>query len=430
MKKTLTTIATTALILTSACTKEKIIEKEKPVEKIMATDQSDAETMALAAEQLLGSWNFPIGIKILDQALAKDPNNQRALFYKYLTMPLVKSFKGYVSRMKPIANKVGKLNNLISFGNNIKKMYPAQLSAFLIDGPEDIKTAADYQNYIIEAVNSFGDLRNFLKNNPDINLTLNINTDLVFNNLYSGNTRQTDIQDNCLYTQGPNGNWNVDCDFSKINQHILSPADALAIRQMAAGAYLYGILMTSYSVNGLETLANYYGAKLSQSQAQALVFKLPEFGKLRPDNHLAEIKNIGSDLLAAFKYVVENQSSLCPAPSNENPSWARSEKTRKGFVFEYGFCFTPGQTFESDLAKYEKALNGPVQLSFEAQNKTTIVTTVDPLAFVRNPVTDLRSIVPNAYNECDQPVSLTDKTLAGVFPQGDAELILRNNCNK
>jgi hypothetical protein len=93
------------LILTSACTKEKIIEKEKPVEKIMATDQSDAETMALAAEQLLGSWNFPIGIKILDQALAKDPNNQRALFYKYLTMPLVKSFKGYVSRMKPITLK-------------------------------------------------------------------------------------------------------------------------------------------------------------------------------------------------------------------------------------------------------------------------------------------------------------------------------------
>ncbi len=431
MKKTLTTIATTALILTSACTKEKIIEKEVPTprEKIMANDQSDAETMALAAEQLLGSWNFPIGIKILDQALAKDPNNQRALFYKYLTMPLVKSFKGYVSRMKPIAKTVGKLNNLIDFGNNIKKMYPAQLSAFLIEGPEDIKTAADYQNYIIETVNSFGDLKNFLKNNPEINLTLNLNTDLVFNNIFSREARSSDIQDNCLYTQEPNGNWKVDCDFSKLNQHIMSPADALAIRQMAAGTYLYGLLMTSYSINGLETLAKYSDAKLSHAQAQALVFNLPEFGKLRPDNHLAEIQNIGSDLLAAFKYVVENQSSLCPAPSNEKPSWARSNKLRKGFVFEYGFCFTPEQNFESDLALLEKALNGPVQVSVEDQNNISHMTVIDPLAFVRKPAADLRSIAPAAYNECDKAVSLTDKTLAGVFPQGDAELILRNNCN-
>lgn len=426
------TIATSMLLLTSACTKEKIIEKEKFIEKLSVTDQSDAESMALAAEQLLGSWNFPFGLKLLDLALTKDPSNQRALFYKHLTMPAVKTFKGYFSRMKPIANKTGKLIELNKMADSIKKNYPAMVSDFLLNGAEDIFDAKDYQNYVVEIIKSLGEFRQFLKNNPDLNLTLYANTDFTFNGFYSGKGYQNYIENYCQFKKiGENSGWNIECDLSKANQFILSPADALVIRQGIAGYYLYGILMTSYSINGLESLTPYSDKNLTPSEIQALLFNLPEFGKLRPDNHLKDVQNLGSDLLAAFKYVADNQNTYCPKIEKDPslPPWIdQTNKKRKGYVLEYGVCITPSQTFETDLALIEKAVVGNVDVTINTVSGQTVNTTVNPLEFARNPIMDLRSIAPTSYNNCNQPISLADKTLTGVFPKGDAEILLKDNC--
>ena len=49
-----------------------------------------------------------------------------------------------------------------------------------------------------------------------------------------------------------------------------------------------------------------------------------------------------------------------------------------------------------------------------------ITTYVNYTAIFRNPISDLKSILPTEYNECGKAKNYGDNTFGGVFPKGDA----------
>jgi hypothetical protein len=66
-------------------------------------------------------------------------------------------------------------------------------------------------------------------------------------------------------------------------------------------------------------------------QKAAFFDSLPGFGKLRKDQNIKHIKDMGSDLSAGIKWVQQYQKDVCAKGTS-------TKNQRKGFLFQDGIC--------------------------------------------------------------------------------------------
>lgn len=407
-----------ALAVTSCTQSEKIIEKhfsdDKPAQKIEVQEDMDSEQMALAGEQLISTWNFMLADKVFNWSLTKDPNNKRAQFYSALLKPFMLT-KGLGVRLRPYLRNNGGTEGL---ENNLKNLPESPLKAFLMDGTEDINNTKDIQKLLVQTRDAWNDFRKFLIANQSMSIVLNMNPS-TFQDQISKN-----ISSGCKIEENTERNVVVNCDYAHAFQKKVNAADLLALRQMAASYVLYLSIYTSYSLDGFDALAKIDNGNMTeQERNDYFEHRMPGAGQLRKDNNLSLIPNLGSDFLAAARWVVQYQQNLCPQRTSIG-----NNKRPGHLVDGSSFCVENVSKAEKDLQMLEATLRGPIEFVMPTKKGLKKSSQVDYMALFNKPVEDLRSLLPSSYNSCGKAVTLRDKTVGGLFPLADAEEFMIENC--
>lgn len=418
-----------ATFILNACTKEKEVIREVPAPAVdsKVTGTSDAESLAMAGEQLIAPTTFFLAHQVLELALSKDPNNKRAQLYHHFLAPMME-FKGVLTRIKPFTRSYGDIGKLDSFINNSPN---SPLKKWLTEGKEDLSTTKDIQDLIIRYREKMDGFRKFLKSNPELDITLYMNPD-VFSNYLKENA----FSNHCAFVkkhddwQNPyEDNWSIECNWVGLVSRQLTPADTLALSQVVAGNVLFLGIYSNYGMDGAEKLIKLQqnGNELQPSFVQTVLESEKSFGQLRADHNFGILKTLGSDASAAFKYMAQYQSTLCPKMP-ESPWWMKSGARRPGYVFEQGLCVNTSEEAFRNLAILDQALTGVTKAMVKDAQDRPYELTFNAFIWAEKPVADLRTIAPKSYNSCGQVVAYRDSTMGGILPNADMPAFIKNDC--
>ncbi len=394
--------------LTTACSNDSGSSNPNKV-VITAADQDDSNTLANAGEALVSPFTFMLADPVFDKALAKDPGNKKALFYKSFLKRFM-LLRGVHTRVRPLVRNYG---NIGSYETGMRRFPSSPFKDFAADGQENISSAIELQNLLVSYRDSLLDFYKFIKENQDLEMEIYLNPYVWMQEI------QREAANNCfMVSYDP---YTVECDYTNAAVKKVSAPDMLALKQLVAGEVAYFTLWTSYSVEGMEKLkeADPKG-QLPPETALGIVEANSRWGKLRNDNTLKILTELGSDYSAAVKYVAQNQNRLCPP-------MPYGKAHRPGTLFPRGFCVTGGTNLDQQLALLDSALTGPITVqSLDKTGKVQSVR-VDYFAISRNAPAHVRSFLPQTWEQCPGgqgwiAKTLADNTLGGIYPDGNAPL--------
>jgi hypothetical protein len=221
-KKSLAVLMTASTL--AACSKQAVTSHSSTTNLNSAAILADqtlspadkAEKLALAGEQLTTPTGFMYADMVFDQALAQDSTNKRAQFYKaFLATPM--ATRGILARVKTLALSDPKANT--EYNQIVAHLPNSALKTFLLAGNDDIRTEKDIQTFADSLYQAQDKFRIFLKNNKNLEMTLNLND-------WALQSQLKKALNECEVTQTAEGSYKIQqCDFSKALQYQMNRAD-------------------------------------------------------------------------------------------------------------------------------------------------------------------------------------------------------------
>ncbi|MEY4617043.1 MAG: hypothetical protein RJB66_2003 [Pseudomonadota bacterium] len=380
--------------------------------KIVVTSNMSADEIADAAEQLVTPYTFMLADKTFSLALEKNPAHNKALFYKALLKRFM-VFKGILARIRPLIEQKGEIQ---SYNSQLRQIPESALKSFLLDGPADINSYYSAQTFLNKYVRGVNYLREFLLQNPELNF------DIYLNPYFHKDTIATSWSKSCKQLITQNELMHVECDSREVATRHVNSADLMLLRQMAAGEVLAFSVYASYSFEGIESLSQIKDFdRLPYKTQKKIIQSHDDLGVLRRDHVMDLIQYIAQDFVAAVRWSEMMQKELCPRHDDDSSG----EDQRANFLFSKGLCLSSKSEAltarENLLAKIETALRGTLPIEVPRKDEEmTFQTVVDPLVISRRPIIDLKSLIPNEISTCGRRTPLSDPTLNGLFPRGDA----------
>lgn len=401
-------ICSSLLLALTACSKE-----EKEQIRITATQQMDSQQLADAGEQLMMPQSLHLAHKVFDMALSKDPENKKAQFYQaFLERFMI--FEGVLTRVQPYVDKYA---DPVSYAKTLKDLPKHSMRNFLLNpqpGASQIRTLADMQNLLVEYRLAAEKFRSFIIKNQDINLELYLNP-YLFNQ-----TIEENRYNSCAVTD-IDGGYTVTCDQSDIALLKVNMADLMVLKQAAAGEIALLSLYTSYSVGSIDELVKKDIRWMSAKDSTESYENVKDAGKLMKNQGLTAVRSLGSDFIVGMKWAIKYQGSLC-----KTDEYGR-KIARKGFLMK-DICVENTKETEDSIRGFEMMLAGAVDAKLDIGNGETYQTSVNYLAPLDRPASDLRTLLPATWTaDGMNATSFRDKTLAGAFPKADADVLLKNN---
>lgn len=396
-----------------------------------------AEEIALAGEQLVDPARFMYADLLFDVALQTDPNNKRAGFYKSFLASFM-SMRGLGARVENAIKAHGNESDLAEYQKIVKNFPNSSVKTFLLDnsGKSDIEHEADVQAFLDEYRAGQDKFRQFVKNNKDLNLTLNVN-------ILAAGAMIEDAAEHCDAELVSNETIEMaeQCDYLTALQVKLDRADLEALQHAQAGLQIYLTALTAYDLSGLKELANLADKIEEEESREISELEIVEFarsqsqlGKLRNENLLKSIITMGVDALNGVKWANKIQNQLCPTGEP-----IRGERKRN--LVRSDICLqdkvewdgTVVKTVEEQIDTAERILQNKTIAHSDTIGWQRYNTLIRPAAPFYTPVKDLLTLAPTEFDECGNALNLGDKTLGGVYPNGDAETFILNpyiECNK
>ncbi len=402
-------LCSSLLMTLAACSPEK--KQEKQV--ITATLQMTSQELAESGEQLVQPHSLHLADRVFEMALEKDPDNKKAQFYRsFLKRFMV--FEGILYRVSPYVEKYG---DKALFQTNIKNIPNHPLRQFLLKSDTNkaqIKNLADIQMFLTDYRDAVQEFRSFVTKNPDLNMDIYLNPSL-FANKIEGN-----IKESCQVISEKQDDFKVECDFSDVAKIKVNMADLMVLKQAAAGEVLYLTLYTSYGVGSIDDyLVETKNKGLSSKEALEKLAAIPDVGLLTKRQGLTAIRKMGADFGVGLKWALRYQSSLCPKNKDGKST------LRKGFLVT-DMCITDTNNAQNTLAILDRVLAGTMKVTF-GETEQKFEKNMNVMALFDRPVQDLRRLAPATWNsEGTQATSFHDKTFGGLFPDGDADELLRS----
>lgn len=371
-----------------------------------------AQAMADAAERLVAARALVPATQAAREALNADPANPKARLLSAALAPELE-LRGLVARVEPLIQSRPEIHSRFkSIKERVEKRnHDQSLVSFLSVGPQDIATEAEVQEVFARYINKLDELRrtlNDLKNGPEITIALDMEALRPFS--WKDATRP------CVITTEPGVFDLSTCPKSgRMSEYTLNQADLEAAQQATAGYQILFTLLNAWDLSGSYKAAARFTGQ-SQSDLRTLLGN-KSFGTLRQGHAIGVIPDLAKDAAVGIRYATSIQDQLCPK-GKANP------KNRQGYVFANGFCVKPKSKVERQMAMIELAMQGPQTLTMKNEPVT-----VNAPAFFRQPVGDVRTLLPAKTGGCGRVSSLKDKTLGGLFPRGEIERVLGgSNC--
>jgi hypothetical protein len=377
--------------------------------KTNETPAQKAEHLALAGEQLMNGGAFMFADKTLDVALAIDSSNPRATFYKRLLAPVMR-FKGIMTRVRPMLSQPERDN----LQKGIDESPDSALKTFITDGAEDIRSEKDAQVLLDGFIQDLNAFRAYLKTTKAQELVLNLPTALQ-------EQRLSEIWRKCQWSETSPQVYQSTCDMRDAFTFKLNRADKEALQQSVAGYQVYLSIANAYSMDGMIALGEIDGATKNQPDfIQNYLKSNPQWGLLRHPELLSSIVTMGNDAITGIRWAQANQSTLCPAGRDEF-------RSRKGNLFENGICVKTSNEIGRILVIAHSALNGEI-LNVGLNDGSNETIAVRPAQLLTSPIRDLKAQLPIVTDECGGLVSMPDKSVGGVLPNGDAHRLFEAKC--
>jgi len=388
------------------------------------TPQQKAQKLADASEQLLSAQGFDYANDVADLALSQDTSNEKAQFIKAVLAPIMVQ-RGIVARVAPLADLDAKAGD--SYADALAKIDEqpdSTAKTFITDGQPDIRSEADVQAHLDAMADAFGKIREFAKFNKNAEIVM-LGTDIEVPALVA---RQQAL---CTVQYFGNYDYKVNCPSQvKMLQTTIDRGDLEVIQQYAAGMELYLSLYNSYDLTGSIKVAQDNATKKGQPapSAKELLDQLmanPKFATIRAGNGLAKIKALGTDAITGLRWVMSNQSKLCPMG-------AEDRHNRIGALVNNGICVPSNQQsgINSTVRKVEAALAGSLVPTTMETSAGPVQTVIKPAALLDKPIADLRSIEPLTWSPCGKISSIGDATVGGLFPRSDVNAYLQLDAQK
>jgi hypothetical protein len=420
-------LATSLVLALTACTDQKGTrskDKDKAGDSAQTPTQptvitADATTMnadelADAGEQLVGPYTFMLADKVFDLALEKDSKNMKAQFYKnFIKRAMV--MKGILTRIRPLMAKAT-VKQREDYERTIKQLPESPMKKFLLDGKEDIASYAQVVDLASDYAHAINDFRKFAKANQGLELTLNLNPHIFEKQI------SEEAANSCTMVQNSEKQYEFNCDYTAIAQKRINAADMIALQQMAAGEVMYWSLFTSYDISTLVPVVEDPSYKTLTAQQQLAKIKaLPSVAKLRKDQTLSLIPELGSDFSAAVKWAMRYQDRVCPKGENVL-------NQRRGFLFRDGVCVIKNDDTQKAISTLDQVLAGDYMAPIKNNDGQTVdMIRIDLMAFVKNPPQDLKNVLPESVDDKGAVTAWSDKTFGGLFPDGDVDKTLSHN---
>jgi len=218
-----------------------------------------AEKLALSAEQLITPSSFMYADFLLDLALNYDPNNIRAKFYKHLIAPQM-ALKGAVSEVRYVYHN--EIDQREEYEEFLKKIPNSELRSFLTDSSKEIKTEGEAQELLTKVYWAYDGLRKFLKENKDMDLTLNLKPEFFANKI-------EDEEEHCAVEVIEEGIYDMtNCRYDDLWQAKLDRADIEALQHGASGVQLYLTAYIAYDLSGANDVRKKFEGISDRNYAQ------------------------------------------------------------------------------------------------------------------------------------------------------------------
>ena len=415
MKKTVKSLVLCSSLVAAltACSEKE--NKEKVT--LSVNQQMAASELTEAGEQLISPATFHLADRAFAIALEKNPNDKKAQLYHTL-LKRIMLFRGIIPRIDGMVKANSTPEKYAEFQASFAtKNSTTDFLTKPVDGAKAIKTVEDVQNVLIEYREALQDFRNFVKQNPDLQLSLNLNP-YVFQE-----TIQNRMMDNCQIVAGSTDeDAKVECDYKNASTVRVNIADLMALKQEAAGEILYLTLYTSYGFNGFIEASKAAEAQPEMS-GKASYDLMTEKMDLRLLNKqgMTAIRDIMTDFGVAAKWAMKYQESLCPKDKNGRAIG------RKAFMFASGLCIEDSTALEKNLGVLGQALQGTMKVDLGSDvNAQPTSKNINFMALFDRPVKNLRALLPSEWNnDGSKATAFKDKTLGGLLPDGDADDLLK-----
>lgn len=416
-------------VLMSGCTERIIEHVPTPVQanspdvendtSEVETDKLRAEKLVATAEPLLTPVGFFFADEVLDAALKVDPKNRKAQFYKAMLAPLMK-LRGFISRTSRGAQFAA---HRLNFDVSLFERAHGGLRDFLRESAPPIKTERELQEFINEILQEQTKSIDFIKKNMSLITEISVPNIYHFEGIISG----------CEVTKvGPLTYQLSPCPYQSQTLVRMNRGDWEALLQFANGTRIGLILLTSYNMEGyFDYLLK--GGEFRMNKATAFDFlerNSANFGRLHENHKLKEVMGLASDIYSGVSWLISHQDTFC------------STEIRGKHLFDAErLCFAKtSRTFNGRQFRVENVVDvlknnvtgqiGTLELRTNQPDKTTKVTMVrlDLLAAIRNPIPNLRLILPKSYSDkCGTVNEYRDPTFGGTFPDRNPKLFIRES---
>jgi hypothetical protein len=401
------------------------------------TDEADDISVQSAsltdeAEDLFGPSSLQEANVKLKQAIELDPTNARAKFWLAMSQP-IEGVRGILARVKPFYDTLPDGEERYSIlVDHMTANSTAPARRFLLDGPADIKTVSDFQEWEDTMILKMSNLR------ADLNLIKNEEIQVrslpaFFNSELENNTK-------VACSSGKFGPLHVDLGICNSHHQLsLNRADFEVIRESVGGYQAFFILQNAYQINPalvLSVLNRPPGETVNDTQTNKTLQLLVAdgFGHLRSREDYKSISGILSDVKVALFYFVQNQDKVCKVgyPSKRN---------RAGYLVEEGFCNMASKVAQEGVLQRTaviietlllgKPLSGRmINPAFPAEQDFNF----NLLTFFQSPPRDLGFIKAVHTDACDQKhAEIDDEALQPYFKGRAASEVFRipqHTCNE
>jgi hypothetical protein len=391
-------------------------------------DQQAADQYARLGELLL----MPEGIEYADQmfaqAIAADPNNAKANFYKAQTEPLM-TLRGYLPRIERLVVSEQDNKALEKLRMDIEKLHMPEVSKNsnqLPDGEKPFTTYYDVQRFarekLLPAFQASVDKLSKIdvsKSPLQLNFTparLQLKPVTEYNYSYTYQTCAndpttgwtcTDYSYSGTYRNGTDRNlFFVDkYDLKAIRSSFLAMVDSIRLSSAYSGKDSEFALRRLKAIDAIRRDSGLPG--LTAEDVVDTLNEFPSLFTLEPDQQLAPIAVSSAEAVTHALELAALRDQLCNGTA----------RTDDNSVI-HPICIEADAVDALKLGS--NLLAGPAEVTLGKDSSGNAVKIVTDLAgTLKNPAKDLKTLLPTSFDDAGNPVDYPDATMGGLFPNGD-----------
>lgn len=394
---------------------------ESEIQQFIAAgkNQEAANKYVRLGEILLSTEGFTYSDEMFDKALELDEYNDKANFYSAVVKPKM-IFKGFFARLRKLATN-NQRKHMDKFEKDIKGRNIPEIEEFISQMPKDKSS-----------FNTFEEIRLFMQNEyiPELQKSVlkleKISMtpfEILFNkSRYGKKKEEWGYSYSC---QEYNGQWScysysystARSDNYRNEKFKIGPVEISLLKSTVKTQINMTILSSFFSLDNAKEIVSKIKSldntnKITDESVVNIINQQHETFMVYDASQFTDFIKNGEEVLQDLLNFTTMQDELC-------------KNTERKLNLVTSFCMSPDDV--DDIKQALLLVAGPTMIELGVNKYTgkPVKIVIDMNSFFLNMVTDLKELLPVAFNSKGRAVEFADPTFSGLFPYGDLTFKLK-----